>query len=197
MIPGRSALATDRGTRYSLGPLVREIAHPRRWRHVRSQAGKAIAGNKQGPGGPYGATRFAPTLPGHRRTMGLRRRRTRSEPASSSLPAMSPPGSGVAWRPLNTRRPGRPRRLWNLHQQLSRQHHRIPNHRPALLDLRIPILESRPTAALGNGLALQPESFVASSIGGAAYNVKPIKDKEWNISIQKLCPSRRPPQSLM
>jgi hypothetical protein len=33
-----------------------------------------------------------------------------------------------------------------------------------------------------------PESFVASSVSAAAYNVKPIKDKEWNISVQKSLP---------
>jgi hypothetical protein len=32
------------------------------------------------------------------------------------------------------------------------------------------------------------DSFVASSIGGAAYNVKPTKDHEWNLSVQKTLP---------
>ncbi|PYT27513.1 MAG: hypothetical protein DMG58_20155, partial [Acidobacteria bacterium] len=32
------------------------------------------------------------------------------------------------------------------------------------------------------------DSFVASSIGGAAYNVKPMKDHEWNLSVQKTLP---------
>ena len=35
---------------------------------------------------------------------------------------------------------------------------------------------------------VNPNSFTASSIGAAAYNVKPIKDKEWNISVQKTLP---------
>jgi hypothetical protein len=33
-----------------------------------------------------------------------------------------------------------------------------------------------------------PTSFVAPSVGAAAYNVKPIKDHEWNLSIQKGLP---------
>ncbi len=35
---------------------------------------------------------------------------------------------------------------------------------------------------------VNPESFVASSVSAAAYNVKPIKDHEWNISVQKSLP---------
>jgi hypothetical protein len=35
---------------------------------------------------------------------------------------------------------------------------------------------------------VNPNSFVASSISAAAYDVKPIKDKEWNISVQKSLP---------
>ena len=35
---------------------------------------------------------------------------------------------------------------------------------------------------------VNPTSFVAPSIGAAAYNVKPIKDNEWNVSIQKGLP---------
>jgi len=33
-----------------------------------------------------------------------------------------------------------------------------------------------------------PNSFTASSVGAAAYNVKPMKDYEWNISVQKTLP---------
>jgi hypothetical protein len=32
---------------------------------------------------------------------------------------------------------------------------------------------------------VNPTSFVSPSVGAAAYNVKPIKDHEWNVSIQK------------
>ena len=35
---------------------------------------------------------------------------------------------------------------------------------------------------------VNPNSFVAPSVGAAAYNVKPIKDHEWNISVQKTLP---------
>lgn len=35
---------------------------------------------------------------------------------------------------------------------------------------------------------VNPTSFVAPSVGAAAYDVKPIKDHEWNISIQKSLP---------
>lgn len=35
---------------------------------------------------------------------------------------------------------------------------------------------------------VNPNSFVAPSVSAAAYDVKPIKDKEWNISIQKTLP---------
>jgi len=35
---------------------------------------------------------------------------------------------------------------------------------------------------------VNPTSFVAPSIGAAAYDVKPIKDHEWNISVQKSLP---------
>jgi len=37
---------------------------------------------------------------------------------------------------------------------------------------------------------VNPTSFVAPSVGAAAYNVKPIKDHEWNLSIQKGLPFR-------
>src|SRR5947199_9068120 len=32
------------------------------------------------------------------------------------------------------------------------------------------------------------DAFVASSIGGAAFDVKPMKDHEWNLSVQKTLP---------
>jgi len=35
---------------------------------------------------------------------------------------------------------------------------------------------------------VNPNSFVAPSVGGAAYNVKPMVDHEWNISVQKTLP---------
>ncbi len=35
---------------------------------------------------------------------------------------------------------------------------------------------------------VNPNSFVASSVGAAAYDVKPMKDYEWNISVQKTLP---------
>jgi len=35
---------------------------------------------------------------------------------------------------------------------------------------------------------VNPTSFVAPSVSAAAYNVKPIKDHEWNISVQKSLP---------
>ena len=35
---------------------------------------------------------------------------------------------------------------------------------------------------------VNPNSFVAPSVGAAAYNIKPMKDHEWNISIQKTLP---------
>jgi hypothetical protein len=35
---------------------------------------------------------------------------------------------------------------------------------------------------------VNPNSFVAPSVGAAAYNVKPMVDHEWNISIQKTLP---------
>jgi hypothetical protein len=35
---------------------------------------------------------------------------------------------------------------------------------------------------------VNPNSFVAPSVSAAAYNVKPIKDHEWNISVQKSLP---------
>ena len=37
---------------------------------------------------------------------------------------------------------------------------------------------------------VNPTSFVAPSVGAAAYDVKPIKDHEWNLSIQKGLPFR-------
>jgi len=35
-----------------------------------------------------------------------------------------------------------------------------------------------------------PKAFTAPSVGASAYNVKPMKDHEWNISIQKALPFR-------
>jgi hypothetical protein len=37
---------------------------------------------------------------------------------------------------------------------------------------------------------LNPNAFAAPSVGAAAYNVKPMKDHEWNISVQKALPFR-------
>jgi hypothetical protein len=37
---------------------------------------------------------------------------------------------------------------------------------------------------------VNPTSFVAPSVGAAAYDIKPIKDHEWNISVQKGLPFR-------
>ena len=36
---------------------------------------------------------------------------------------------------------------------------------------------------------VNPTSFVAPSVGAAAYDVKPMKDHEWNVSVQKTCRS--------
>ncbi|HYM05879.1 MAG TPA: carboxypeptidase regulatory-like domain-containing protein [Terriglobales bacterium] len=35
---------------------------------------------------------------------------------------------------------------------------------------------------------VNPNSFTASSVGAAAYDVKPMKDHEWNLSVQKTLP---------
>ena len=74
------------------------------------------------------------------------------------------PPAGRRLAAVEERRPGGSRRVRNLHQQLPRQYHRVANHIATLLDLRIPILESRAAPEMGNRLASESE-FVRCAIG--------------------------------
>jgi len=158
---------------------------------LRPRAGKILAGENKSGKVDLSASRW--TVPGPATAESLDSGVTGGS-ASRFVPAIRLP---LAARGFRLASAGRQRlrgaRAWGMYNlQLQGKLHRVFHHRdrPYLAERDHHVYEGF-VAAMGDGISGGASSFVAPSVVNAAYDVRPNKVEQWNLSAQKAIPLLR------